>query len=483
MEPRLLIDGALRESSDGALLPVINPATGLEVGRVFDAAPEDAEAAIEAARAAMSGSRWAADPRLRAACLGQVHDALQRNADLFRAALVTEVGCPVRMTFADQFQYAVDKLAFYVDVLNSYQFRESLPDLAGPGGNQQRTMWRAPIGVVAAITPWNLPVELMLAKLGGALAGGNALVLKPSPLAAWCGTLLGRIVAEETDIPPGIVSVLCSARVDTAEVLTGSPHVDAIAFTGSTQTGKAVMRSASATVKKVCLELGGKSPSVFLPDADFRTVMPFAAAMALFNSGQSCIMPSRMLVPEDRFEECLELAAAGMAEAQVGDPWSADTFLGPLISSARRDDVIDIVRQSQAQGAYVVCGGNPLPGPGFYMESTLVADRSGTTAASRQEIFGPVVAMTPYRSEAHAEALANDTDFGLAAYVWSGSTERAATFGARIRAGMVGVNGALFTAADMPFGGVGHSGIGREWGIAGMEEFLEIRTMAVSVPS
>ncbi len=482
MESRLMIGGELRPSSDGALLINTNPVTGEQVGEVSDASPDDALAAVAGARRALTGTSWSTDSKFRAACLRQLCSALERNAADFRTALVSEIGCPARMTFADQFDYAVAKLAFYADLLDTYEFSDSLDDLPTYGAVLRRKLWREPVGLVAAITPWNLPVELMLAKVGGALAGGNAIILKPSPLAPWCATILGRVIAEETDIPAGIVAVLPSARLETAQALTSSPDVDAIAFTGSTHTGEAVMRSASSTLTKVCLELGGKSPSIFLPDADLAFVLPFAAGMAMFNAGQSCIMPSRMLVPIEQFDRCLDLAVEGMAAVNWGDPWSPETFMGPLISADRRNEVVGVVRRSAEHGARIVCGGNAIPGPGFFMEPTLIADLDGSSEAARQEIFGPVVVMTPYTSVEHAIELANDTEFGLAAYVWGASAEGAAQVGSRIRAGMVGINGGQFTSADMPFGGMRRSGIGREWGVAGMEEFLETRTMATRIP-
>lgn len=478
MEPRLLVGGILRQSSDGELLINYSPATGEQVGEVSDASPADVADAVVAAREALNRTSWSTDQVFRADCLRQLSGALKRNAAVFRTALVTEIGCPVRMTFTDQYEHAVAKLDFYADLLLTYDFNEFLNDISINGATFRRRVWREPIGVVAAITPWNLPVELMLAKIGGALAGGNSIIIKPSPLAPWCATLLGRVIAEETDIPVGLVSVLPSSRVATAQALTSSSRIDAIAFTGSTQTGEQVMRSASSALVKVCLELGGKSPALFLPDTDFSAVLPFAAGMALFNSGQSCIMPSRMLVPEEQFEDCLSLASEGMKNAHWGDPWSPDTFLGPLISDDRRRDVLGIVSRSVDQGARIICGGHLVCGAGHFMEPTLLADEEGSTQASRVEIFGPVVVMTPYRSIDHAVNLANDTEFGLAAYVWGASTDEAQQVGERIQAGMVGVNGGQFTSADMPFGGLRRSGIGREWGVAGMEEFLETRTMS-----
>jgi acyl-CoA reductase-like NAD-dependent aldehyde dehydrogenase len=478
LETRLLL-GRLREASDGGVLVNVDPVSGAEVGVAADATPEDAMRAVALARDALDATPWSSDVSLRARCLGQLVDGLRRRAPEMRTALVTDIGCPVRMTYADQMAYAVDKLAYYVDLIGHFPFSEDLPDIVQGSSVTRRSLHRVPLGVVVAISPWNLPLELMLAKVGGALAGGNALILKPSPLAPWTATTLARVVAEETEIPPGIVSILPSGRLDTVEALTTSRDVDAVAFTGSTQTGRRVMEAASRTVKRVCLELGGKSPSVFLPDAPFEEVVPFAAGMSMFNSGQSCIMPSRFLVPAERFDECLAWAAAGLAAVTVGDPWSPDTFMGPLITAERRDAVLDVVERAVADGARVVAGGECLPGPGYYVAPTLLADPAGTTAASREEIFGPVLTMTPYDSLDDARAKANDTDFGLAGYVWSADPEAGAAFGAGIRAGMIGVNGGQFTGADMPFGGMRSSGVGREWGRAGLEEFLDWQSRSV----
>jgi acyl-CoA reductase-like NAD-dependent aldehyde dehydrogenase len=478
IETRLLL-GGLQEASDGGVIVNVDPVSGSAVGSAADATPEDAVRAVALARAALEATPWSSDVALRARCLGQLVDGLRRHADELRTALVTDIGCPVRMTYADQMAYAVDKLAYYVDLVGGFPFAESLPDLVHGASVTRRSLHRVPLGVVVAISPWNLPLELMLAKVGGALAGGNALIVKPSPLAPWTATTLARVIAEETDLPRGIVSILPSGRLDTVEALTTSRGVDAVAFTGSTQTGVRVMEAASATIKRVCLELGGKSPSVFLPDAPLEDVLPFAAGMSMFNSGQSCIMPSRFLVPAERFDECLDLASAGLAAVSVGDPWSPDTFMGPLISAERRDAVLGVVERAVDGGARVVTGGDALPGPGYFMAPTLLADLEGTTAASREEIFGPVLTMTPYRSVDEARERANDTDFGLAGYVWSADPEAAVAFGAGIRAGMIGVNGGQFTAADMPFGGMRSSGVGREWGRAGLEEFLDWQSRSV----
>jgi aldehyde dehydrogenase (NAD+) len=478
LETRLLL-GGLRESSDGGRLVNVNPATGAVVGETFDASPDDARHAVELARTALERSQWMHDHDLRAHCLSQLVAGLWTHGEQMRTALVTEIGCAVRMTYADQMAYAIEKLSFYVDLIGRFPFAEDLPDLTHGTSVTRRSLHRVPVGVVVAISPWNLPLELMLAKVGGALAGGNALVLKPSPLAPWTATTLARVIAEETDIPDGVVSILPSGRLETVEALTTSPGVDAVAFTGSTQTGARVMAAASARVTRVCLELGGKSPSVFLPDAPLEDVLPFAAGMSMFNAGQSCIMPSRFLVPAERYEECLELATVGLTAVSVGDPWSTSTFMGPLITDESRSRVSQLLERSVDAGARIVHGGDSPTGPGYFLSPTLVADADGSTPASREEVFGPVLTMTPYRSTQEALDRANDTDFGLAGYVWSADPDRAAQFGAGIRAGMIGINGGQFTAADMPFGGMRGSGIGREWGRAGLEEFLDWQTRSI----
>jgi len=481
-EARMLIGGELVMGAEGRLLDNVNPADGTVIGQVADATLPDAQRAVAAARHAFDHTEWSTDVALRQRCLEQLQQALRDEADEFRAALVAEIGCARRMTYADQYDYAVGKLGFFPALLDRVEWGRDLPPDLLPGASVAKRVEKVPVGVVAAITPWNLPVELILAKLGGALAAGCTMVIKPSPLSPWSGTILGRLIAERTDIPAGVVNVITSSDVEVAAYLTRAPEVDAVAFTGSTQTGRAVMAAAADGLKRVSLELGGKSACIVLDDVDLAMTLPVVAGMACFNAGQSCIMPSRLLVPRASFDDAVAAAAEGIAAVPVGDPRSLDTFMGPLVSEQQRDRVEAMLDRGTADGGEVVAGGSRLAGPGSFFEPTLVAGLPDSSSLLQEEVFGPVVAILPYDDVDHAVSIANSTEFGLAGYVWSGSAERAQGVGRRLRAGMVGINGGMFTAADMPFGGVRSSGMGREWGEEGLEEFLDVRTMAVRHP-
>jgi aldehyde dehydrogenase (NAD+) len=483
-ERRLLINGHLVEARSGATFDNVDPTSEVVLGSVCDAGVEDAREAIQAARKSFDSGVWDS-PEFRRTCLVQLQDALRRNAAEYRESLIAEIGCPRRMTFADQYDYAVDKLGFYSDLLGSYEWSMTHPADHLPGAIVSKSSRRMPVGVVAAITPWNLPVELILAKVGGALAAGCTMIIKPSPLAPWAGTILGRLIAEETDIPAGVVNVIASSQVTVGVELTSNPQVDAIAFTGSTATGRSVMAAAAQGLKRVSLELGGKSAAIILDDFNVEEFLPVVAGMACFNSGQSCIMPSRMLVPASLLDQSLTAAVAGMKAVTVGDPRSFDTFMGPLISQDQRSRVEGMIHDAVSTGAELVAGGG-RPSDldhGFFLEPTLLTGLPEDASILRDEVFGPVVCVIPYSDIDEAVHIANSSEFGLAGYVWSGSTERAMSVGRRLQAGMIGINGGMFTAGDMPFGGVKSSGMGREWGVAGMEEFLDIQTMAVRNPA
>ncbi|HJU47601.1 MAG TPA: aldehyde dehydrogenase family protein [Gaiellaceae bacterium] len=477
-EPRLLIDGRLVQAERGATFPVTDPSTGREIGDAADASPADMDRAIGAARDALDDTSWSRDPALRARCLRQMQRAMREDAEILRRDLVAEIGCAVRMTYGDQLDRPIEKLGFYADLAERYAYRTRLGGGEEPLGN-----WflRTPVGVVGAITPWNIPVELSLAKVGAALAAGCTAILKPSPLSPWSATHLGRLVAERTEMPPGVFNVVSSSSSEVAALLTTDPRVDAVAFTGSTATGKAVMAAAAGTVKRVLLELGGKSANVILDDADLEAIVPLAAAFVCFNAGQSCILPSRLLVPRSRYEECVELATEGVRQVPYGDPTDPDVFMGPLISAEQRARVEGFVAVGEAEGARLTTGGRPATdrGDGFFFEPTVFADVDPLGTLAQEEVFGPVLAVIPHDGDDDAVRLANATVYGLAGYVWGGDTERAVGVAERLRCGMVAVNGGSFIGAELPFGGVRQSGVGREWGVAGFEEFLELQSIGV----
>ena len=473
--PLLAIGGELVPAASGASFPVLNPATGEVIGDAADADLEDVDRALASARTAFDTSAWSRDHALRARCLRQLQAALADEREILRRDLVAEIGCAVRMTYGDQLDRPIEKLGFYADLAESYPYDTAVPEREG------NWFFHEPIGVVSVITPWNIPVELNLAKVGAALAAGCTVVLKPSPLSPWSGAHLGRLVVERTDFPDGVLNVLTSSSNDVAAALTTDPRVDAVAFTGSTATGRQVMAAASGTVKRVLLELGGKAATVVLDDADLEAVVPLAAAFVCFNAGQSCILPSRLLVPHEHLDRCVELAAEGLASVPVGDPTDPDVFMGPLISDEQRARVEGYVERGTADGARLVVGGGRRDdlGAGYFFEPTLFADVDPRSAIAQEEIFGPVLSIVSYEDEDDAVAIANDTPYGLAGYVWGGDAERAVEVARRLRAGMVSVNGGSFIGADLPFGGRRQSGFGREWGVAGFEEFLDLKSVGV----
>jgi aldehyde dehydrogenase (NAD+) len=472
---RLLIDGEMVPAQGGRTFDVRDPSSGDVIGVAADASGDDMEQAIAAARHAFDSSQWSHDVELRLRCLRQFQEALRRHAERIRVALVSEIGCAVRMTYGDQLDKPLEKLGFYIDLAARYGFEKPVE-----GGEEGQYLFYEPVGVVGAITPWNLPIELALAKVGAALASGNTAVLKPSPESPWSGALLGLAWAE-TEAPGGVLNVVTSADHALGAALTVDPRVDAIAFTGSTATGKRVMSSAAEQVKRVSLELGGKSPNVVLDDADLPMVLPLAAAFACFNAGQSCILPSRLLVPRDHLADCVDLAAEGMNAVPVGDPRDPDVFMGPLVSEAQRGRVESYIATGRKEGARLVVGGGrpSVPAHGYYVEPTLFADVDPNSTIAREEIFGPVLSLIAYDDEYDAVRLANKTDYGLAAYVWSSDREHGLAVARRIRTGMVAVNGGSFIGGAMPFGGRKQSGHGREWGVAGFEEFLELKSVGV----
>jgi aldehyde dehydrogenase (NAD+) len=469
-EPRLLLDGKLVPASDGETFPVIDPSVGATIGEAADGTAADMERAIGAARRAFDETTWSGDAAFRARCLRQLRSALANERESLRRDLVAEIGCAVRMTYGDQLDRPIAKLEFCAETAERYAYATRTGDTL---------LLREPLGVVGAITAWNIPIELELAKIGAALAAGCTIVLKPSPLAPWAGTNIGRIAAEQTDLPPGVLNVVSSSSIEVSALLTTDPRVDAVGFTGSTATGKRVMAAAAGTVKRVMLELGGKSANVILDDVDFDAIVPLAASFACFNAGQSCILPSRLLVPERHAKRCVELAADGIRNVPWGDPTDPGNFMGPLISEAQIERVQGMVERAKGTSRLVVGGNRVDRGGGFWFEPTLFADVPRDSELAREEVFGPVLAVIPYADEDDAVALANDTVYGLAGYVWSGDAEHGTAVARRLRTGMVAVNGGSFIGAELPFGGRGQSGIGREWGVAGIEEFLDLKTVGV----
>ena len=480
-EPRLLIDGKLVEASGGGSFANIDPATEESLGDTADGTTADMAEAIAAARRAFDETSWATDHAFRRRCLEQLHAALENHREELRGIVVAEVGSPIALTYIMQLDSPIDDLAYWAAQPDRYEYEHWLPEREVFGQPQRRLIRREPIGVVGAITPWNFPLYLNLAKLGPALAAGNTVVLKPAPDTPWSATFLGRLIAEETDIPAGVVNVVASSDHLVGEALTTDTRVDMITFTGSTATGRRIMAKASETVKKVFLELGGKSANIVLDDADLSASVPISAMGVCTHAGQGCAITTRLLVHRSRYDEAVEMAAATMAAVSYGDPWDAANFQGPLISDRQRQRVLGYIETGKAEGARLVCGGGvPAHLPkGYYVEPTLFADVNPRATIAQEEIFGPVLVVCSFEDDDDAVRIANDSIYGLSGAVTSASEDRALAVARRVRAGTLMVNGGMYNAPDVPFGGFRQSGLGRENGVEGFEEYLEVKAMGL----
>ncbi len=474
---RMLIDGEL---VDGArTFATVNPATGEVLGHAPDASIADAEAAVAAARRAFDDSGWATDVELRIRCLGQFHRALVANRDELAALTTAEVGATAALNLGAQLDQPIAIVEYYLNLLREYPFTEDLGNVESRGMQHHRWVEKEAGGVVAAIIAYNYPNQLALAKLAPALAAGCTVVLKAAPDTPLITLALGELIAEHTDIPAGVVNVLSGADPQVGAVLTTAPDVDMVTFTGSTPTGRAIMAAASATLKKVFLELGGKSAAIVLDDADFGTAAVFSAFSMVTHAGQGCALTSRLLVPRKHHDEIVELVKTNFGHVRYGDPTDPGTYMGPLISEKQRDKVDAMVQRAVQAGATLVTGGEKK-GPGYFYTPTLLTDVDPDSEIAQEEVFGPVLAVIAYDDDDDAVRIANNSIYGLSGAVF-GSEERALGIARRIRTGTFSINGGNYFSPDSPFGGYKQSGIGREMGVAGLEEFLESKTFAVPV--
>jgi aldehyde dehydrogenase (NAD+) len=478
VDRRLLIDGSLLSAN--TTFPSVNPATGAVIGHAPDAGVEQAVAAIAAARRAFDTTGWPTDVALRLRCLDQLHRALIEHAEELRELTIGEVGATRALTHGAQLDEPINIVRFYADLLRSYQFSEDLGEIESRGMRHHRWVEKEAAGVVGAIIAYNYPNQLALAKLAPALAAGCTVVLKGAPDTPLITLALGELIANHTDIPPGVVNVLTSSDAAAGEALTASPDVDVITFTGSTAVGRRIMAAASQTVKRVFLELGGKSAVIMLDDADFASASLFAAFSMVTHAGQGCALTSRLLVPKSHHDEIIELIAKNFAKVRHGDPADPKTFMGPLINERQRDKVDGMVQRAVAAGATLVTGGKRLD-PGYFYAPTLLTNVDPDSEIAQDEVFGPVLVVIAFDDDDDAVRIANNSIYGLAGAVFSRDQDRALAVARRIRTGSFSINGGNYFSADSPFGGFKQSGIGREMGVAGLEEFLECKTFAVPV--
>lgn len=482
----VLVGGELRGASDGGTYPTISPATEEVLGVAANGTALDMDDAIAAARNAFDTDvgGWTTDPALRARCLRQLNEAMVGRRDQLRAMTQAEVGAPIFMLDAAQFEMPVADLRWFADLAENYEgWKVDLGEAKPLGMPTHRWVVREPAGVVGAITPWNFPHQINLAKLGPALAAGCTVVLKPAPDTPWCASILGRLIVEETDIPAGVVNIVTSDDHALGAQLAGDDRVDVVSFTGSTATGRKVMAAAAENLTKVFLELGGKSAYVVLDDANIAGSASMAAAIVCAHAGQGCAITTRLLLPRESFDEGVEAAAATMAAIGCGDLDDPRTMCGPVISARQRDRIEGYLKLAVEEGGtFAAGGGRPADrDKGFWIEPTLIVGVDNDARVAREEIFGPVLVAIPHDGDDDAVRIANDSPYGLSGSVDSGDRERAWAVAERIRTGTLGVNGGVWYSGDMPFGGYKHSGIGREMGRAGFEEYLETKSIAEGI--
>ncbi|WP_431240589.1 aldehyde dehydrogenase family protein [Mycolicibacterium aichiense] len=484
----MLIDGQLAAAADGAEFDNVSPATGRVLGVTTAAGPADMDRAIAAARRAFDDTDWSTNRALRKRCLAQLQAALESEKEDLREELVAEVGCPVMSTGDAQLEWPLtDSLRYPSRLIDEFDWERTLDGGGLFGDRNVRTVVKEPVGVVAAITPSNYPIEVILNKLGPALAAGNTVVLKPDPNTPWNATRIGRLVAEHTDISPGVLAVVPTPDNKVAGLLATDPRVDMVSFTGSTPVGKQLMRGGADTMKRTFLELGGKSALIVLDDANPAHIIGSAVGVCV-HAGQACALTTRLVIHESLYPEALAAITAAFQAVPVGDPALPSTFVGPLVSAKQKQRVLDACDQARRDGAEIVVGGggiDDLPdylAGGHFVAPTVIIGADPRSAIAQQEIFGPVLVVLPFRDDEEAIRIANDSVYGLAGAVLSGSVERGAAVARRIRTGSIGVNGGMFYGADAPFGGYKNSGIGRQCGIEGFGQYLETKTLAFRAP-
>lgn len=481
-EERMLVGGELVEAEGGRKFDVENPATEEIVGQVADGTVADMERAIGIARDAFDSNRqWREDVDFRHHCLIQLSEALDRHREQLRRVVVTEVGVPVSATMA-QIDSPLLEPAFWAEKGKNWNYLEDTGLHQGYGMQSRRLIQWSPVGVVGSITPWNTPLYLNIAETVPALMAGNAVVLKPAQLTPWSGTEYGRIVAEETDIPAGIFQVVTSNANEVGAALSADPRVDMVSFTGSTATGRKILEAAAPTVKKVVLELGGKSAHIFTEDADFAKFLPGAAMITCIQSGQSCVLPSRLLLPRSRYEESLEILKAAFEQFPVGDPWDPSKLQGPQVAGVQWDKVQRMINQAISDGARLITGGPGRPEgleKGWYTRPTVFADVDPDSDLGQNEVFGPVLAVMPYDTVEEAISIANNTLYGLSGQVTAGDPQVALDIASRINTGSMTVNGGGYFGLTSPFGGTKQSGLGRRNSDEGFAEYMESKTIGV----
>ena len=467
-QTRFYINGEWVEPSTGRTLEVINPATEKAIGSVAMGSEKDVDRAVAAAKAAFdSYSQTSREERVE--LLGKIIDCYKVRIGDIAETISEEMGAPISLAHAVQAPMGLDHLVTTLDVLRDFKFEEDL--------GTSRVI-REAMGVCGFITPWNWPINQIACKVAPALAAGCTMVLKPSEIAPFNAVLFAEVL-DAAGVPAGVFNLINGDGPTVGSALSSHPDIDMVSFTGSMRAGIEVARNAAPTVKRVAQELGGNSANILLDDANFQEAIARDVSWLCTNSGQSCIAPSRMLVPESRMGEAAAIAKEVAGSVKVGDPNATDTAMGPVVSEVQFNRIQSLIQVGIDEGAQLVVGGTGRPDGldvGYYVKPTVFSHVSNGMQIAQQEIFGPVLALIGYEDEEDAVRIANDTVYGLSGYVSSGDLEHARAIARRIRSGNVYLNGAP-PDSKTPFGGYKRSGNGREWGRYGLEEFLEVKAV------
>lgn len=479
-DAKLFIDGKLRDATGGRTFDVISPWTGEAVGKAADATAEDVDAAIAAARKAFDNTDWSTNIEKRVALVKKYRELFEQNRARLGELAVNEAGAAQGAVNRAHVDMALQGWDDYLEVFNKLDWEIDYGQKEAFGSIHKRIGVREAIGVVAAITPWNVPLYVNIGKVVAALLAGCTVILKPAPDTPGMGAIFGEL-AKEAGFPDGVVNVVFGADPALAgEMLVKDPRVDLISFTGSTGVGKRIMEQGAPTLKRVFLELGGKSAKIVLDDAP-NFAMEVGMTMLVFHAGQGCAVQSRLLVPKSRYEEAKAILKG--AYAQFGDNWgdvnNPAHIMGPVISKRQMERVKSYIDLGKEEGATLLVGGNIRPdkGGGYFVEPTCFVDVTNDMRIAQEEIFGPVLVVIPYEDDEDAIRIANESSYGLSGGV-SGSHDRAINVARRVRTGSMSVNNGMCIAGDIPFGGVKASGMGSEWGVEGIEEYTSVKIMA-----
>ena len=480
-EAKLYIDGKLCGASNGATYEITNPWTGGVAGKAADCAAEDVDAAIASARRAFDTTDWSTNHEKRLGLVIKLRKLFEKNRARLGELAKIEAGAALGAVNRAHVDMALDGWDDYLKVFPQLKWEKDYGNKFGFGFESHRVAQYEAVGVVAAITPWNVPLYVNIGKVVAALLAGCTVILKPAPDTPGMGAIFGEL-AHEAGFPAGTLQVVFGHDAALAgEMLVKDPRVDLISFTGSTAVGKRIMEQGAATLKRVFLELGGKSAKIVLDDAP-NFAMECAMTMLVFHAGQGCAVQSRLLVPRSRYEEAKAILKG--AYTQYGDNWgdidNPEHIMGPVISKRQMERVMSYIELGQKEGATLLHGGKARPdkGGGFFIEPTVFVDVTNDMRIAQEEIFGPVLVVIPFEDDEDAIRIANESSYGLSGGVSSGDFNRALAMAKRIRTGSVSVNGGMCITGDIPFGGYKASGIGREWGLEGIEEYLETKMLA-----